>query len=268
MPDGYCQILKGDYVSGMDIEIIELSGSQYEVTDIVVDPKPDDLASSTEEKKVKFNIPPGVTEVTFTNKLKDTGFLEICKTGNVDGDFDFNINHSNGKRIGRVTVPNYSCSPALEVQAGVINISEGNNPNAAMLGCKTFPITHQLECDLSDQISTVQVLPGDKSKQTIAYIDNEKQQDLENRMLSDFLGVEDDKGKPDLLLKHLRRVQKIRDYSNQLTKFLKLPVAPKIEALLLFRNPVPMIFAWGNVTSESAISTLANFESFLTNHSR
>ena len=89
-----------------------------------------------------------------------------------------------------------------------------------------------------------------------------------SRLALDFLGVEDDKGKPDLLLKHLRRVQKIRDHSNQLTKFLKLPVAPKIEALLLFRNPVPMMFAWENVTSESAISTLANFESFLTNDSR
>jgi len=85
--------------------------------------------------------------------------------------------------------------------------------------------------------------------------------------LSDFLGVEDDKGKPDLLLKHLRRVQKLRDHSNQLANFLKLPGAPKIEALLLFRNPVPMMFAWENVTSESAISTLANFESFLINGS-
>ena len=175
MPDGYCQILKGDYVSGMDIEIIELSGSQYEVTDIVIDPKPDDLATSTEEKKIKFNIPPGVTEVTFTNKIKDTGFLEICKTGNADGDFEFMIDQSNGRPVGPLTVSNNSCSPALEVKAGITKITEKNNADAALTECKTFPSTHQLGCDVKKQTSTVQVLPGDKSKQTIAYIDNEKQ---------------------------------------------------------------------------------------------
>jgi len=174
-PDGYCQIFNGDYVNGMDIEITELSGSQYEVTDIVLDPQPDDYGISTETKTVKFNIPPGVTEVTFSNKLKDTGFLEICKGGNANGDFEFMVDQSNGKQIGPIIVANNTCSPAMEVKAGIIKISEAVFSNTIMTGCKTFPATHQLDCNPTDQISTVQVLPGDKSKQTIAYIENEQQ---------------------------------------------------------------------------------------------
>ena len=81
--------------------------------------------------------------------------------------------------------------------------------------------------------------------------------------LSDFLGVENEKGKPDLLLKHLRRVGKLQENSEQLAKFLKFQNAPKIEALMLFRNPVPMMFAWKTITSDSEICTLSGLETLL-----
>jgi len=71
--------------------------------------------------------------------------------------------------------------------------------------------------------------------------------------LSDFLGKEDKKGKADLLLKHIRRVDLLRENQEVLKSFCTIGKDIKIEALMLFRHPVPMLHAWKNNSQKTRI---------------
>jgi hypothetical protein len=62
--------------------------------------------------------------------------------------------------------------------------------------------------------------------------------------LLDFRGELDESGKPDLLLKHLRRVELVKAHVPEVIKYLKFAAPPKLEGHLVFKNPVPMKFAW------------------------
>jgi len=62
--------------------------------------------------------------------------------------------------------------------------------------------------------------------------------------MSDFLGDYNDKGKPDLLRKHLDRVELLSENLDTIYKYCKMSGPVKIHSLLVFRNPVPMQFAW------------------------
>ncbi|MCU1265016.1 MAG: conserved repeat domain [Acidobacteria bacterium] len=112
----------------------------------------------------------GVTEVTFTDE-KRTGFLEICKTGKVTGSFTFNVNPGG---LGPFVVPAGACSPAIEVAAGPVVITELPSPGVAMIGCNTIPTNEQGPCNLGAQTSTVTVVPGDISTMTIAFVANRR----------------------------------------------------------------------------------------------
>jgi Bacterial Ig-like domain (group 3) len=116
---------------------------------------------------VNVTIGAGVTEVTFTNNR--TGFVEICKKGDVKGTFNFTINPGS---IGPLAVPSGFCSPAIEVAAGPVIIRELTTPGTVMSGCATIPASQQLSCNLSTRSSIVSVVPGDESTMTIALITN------------------------------------------------------------------------------------------------
>ncbi|WP_146002904.1 hypothetical protein [Telmatospirillum siberiense] len=62
--------------------------------------------------------------------------------------------------------------------------------------------------------------------------------------LADFNGEVRENGKPDDLLKHLNRIDAIRNNLPDLIRLLKFTVAPAPEGQIVFRNPVPMQFAW------------------------
>lgn len=62
--------------------------------------------------------------------------------------------------------------------------------------------------------------------------------------LLDFRGELDENGRPDLLLKHLRRIELIKAHVPEIMKYLKLSATPELEGHLVFKNPVPMKFAW------------------------
>lgn len=62
--------------------------------------------------------------------------------------------------------------------------------------------------------------------------------------LLDFRGELDENGKPDLLLKHLRRIELVKRHVPEVMKHLGLSSAPTLEGHLVFKNPVPMKFAW------------------------
>ncbi len=65
--------------------------------------------------------------------------------------------------------------------------------------------------------------------------------------LLDFRGELNAEGKPDLLLKHLNRVAMIEQHVPEVMKYVRLDQTPKLEPLLVFKNPVPMKFAWARM---------------------
>ena len=119
--------------------------------------------------RVNVTIGVGVTEVTFTDKR--TGFLEICKTGRLAGSFTFTVNPGG---LGPFVVPAGACSPAIEVAAGQVVITELPTPGTAMIGCHTIPTNQQGPCNLGAQTSTVTVVPGNVSTMTIAFVTNRR----------------------------------------------------------------------------------------------
>jgi len=111
----------------------------------------------------------GVTEVTYTD-YKNTGYLEICKTGDVKGSYTFHVDPG---RLGPFTVPVGACSPAIEVTAGPVVITEAATLGGPLMsGCSTYPPAMQGPCDPRAGTSTVTVTAGDISAQTIATISN------------------------------------------------------------------------------------------------
>lgn len=127
----------------------------------------------------------GVTEATFANtkpglpslKLYPSahriygGYLEICKVGDVHGDFRFTVTGV----AGIVTVSAGACSPMLNPPAGNVVITELPAQGAYWLPgacCTTFPADRQVAHDDALQTSTVSVVAGDPSTETIAYIRN------------------------------------------------------------------------------------------------
>jgi hypothetical protein len=113
----------------------------------------------------------GVTEVTYTNQLikrERTGYLEICKAGDVKGNFTFTVNPG---ALGPFTVPAGACSPAIEVMAGNVTITEAPNM-FGIVGSATLPASRQGPWNANT--STVAVVPGSISTQTIVTILNGK----------------------------------------------------------------------------------------------
>lgn len=64
--------------------------------------------------------------------------------------------------------------------------------------------------------------------------------------LADFRGELTSDGKPDLLLRHLNRVAIILEHSDRVAKYVGVP-EPRLEGHLVFKNPVPMAFAWSQM---------------------
>ena len=70
--------------------------------------------------------------------------------------------------------------------------------------------------------------------------------------LSNFRGVIDDKGKPDFLLKHLNRVEILRENLDAIIKITGIPI-PVLEHCLVFSNPVPMGYAKESICQKVTI---------------
>jgi hypothetical protein len=78
--------------------------------------------------------------------------------------------------------------------------------------------------------------------------------------LSDFRGELGRDGKPDLLLKHLNRAALISDHLTELAAYMKLPRVIVPESHLVFRNPVPMQFAWERMETRVQLSLFAGLD--------
>lgn len=168
-PGGTC-VLGPTFPVGAHVTVSETIPAGYTVSSITVAP-PGRLegAPNLAGGSVAVTIGSGVTEVTFTDKR--TGFLEVCKNGDVQGNFNFTVNPGGP---GTFAVPAGACSPAIEVAAGSVLIKEMPSAGTTMVGCATIPPGQQGTCNLGAQTSTVTVAPGDASLMTIATITNKK----------------------------------------------------------------------------------------------
>ena len=78
--------------------------------------------------------------------------------------------------------------------------------------------------------------------------------------LSDFRGEVRADGRPDHLRRHLDRIELLADYKPALSKTLKLTSAIQIEGHLVFKNPVPMRFAWARMARRIRLSLFAELD--------
>ncbi|HEV7880956.1 DUF5979 domain-containing protein [Bradyrhizobium sp.] len=169
-PGGTC-VVGPSLAVGSNVTVAETMQPGITVSSIVVAPAnrllgTPNLAGGT----VNVSIGSGVTEVTFTDKK--TGYLEICKKGDVAGSFMVNPGG-----LGPFVVPPGACSPAIEVESGTVVIHELPTAGASVTDCNTIPANQQVACDPKAQTSTVTVVPGDISTMTIAMITNSKGKD-------------------------------------------------------------------------------------------
>jgi hypothetical protein len=169
-PGGTCMI-GPTFPIGSNVTVDEDVPPGHTVSSITVAP-PKQLVGTPNlaAGSVNVTIGSGVTVVTFTDKL--TGFLEICKRGDVTGNFSFTVSPGG---LGPFVVPAGACSPPIEVIAGSVVVTEQPTTGNAMVSCTTFPAGQQGLCDSKAQTSIVTVAAGDVSAETIAFITNRKQ---------------------------------------------------------------------------------------------
>lgn len=170
-PGGYCVVAPQKYAVGATTMLLESIPSAYLVTDIKVTPPERLISRDLHHGAAEILMGDGVTDVTFTNSRRPTGYLEICKRGEVQGRFAFTIDGVPAP----VLVPAGACSPPIEVVAGNVVIRETNFPPGTAWspqGCSAVPANRQLNCDDDAHATTVKVIAGDTSTQTIATITN------------------------------------------------------------------------------------------------
>lgn len=81
------------------------------------------------------------------------------------------------------------------------------------------------------------------------------------RRLGEYRGVTDAKGRPDSLLKHLRRVAYLRENAPKLVATLKLPATPKVCGLIVVNAVQPMNQLPGEYQSDSQVASMESLES-------
>jgi hypothetical protein len=78
--------------------------------------------------------------------------------------------------------------------------------------------------------------------------------------LADFRGEVRPNGKPDHLKRHLDRLEILNLYKSEVSRALKLTSPIQIEGHLVFKNPVPMRFAWEHMKSRVRLSLFSELD--------
>jgi hypothetical protein len=176
-PGGSC-VLAGSFSQSATVTVQETGPAGYTVNAITVAPSANlSGGPNLPIKKVQVTMGSGVTEVTFTNERaeRESGYLEICKQEWIRSTASFTFTISPGNQ-SPIAVPLGGCSPAIRVPAGQVTIHENPNPLGSMISCTTIPSARQGACNLPAQTSTVTVVAGGISTQTIAIITNQSGQ--------------------------------------------------------------------------------------------
>lgn len=72
--------------------------------------------------------------------------------------------------------------------------------------------------------------------------------------LADFRGELNSAGKPDHLKRHLDRIAVLKKHQDAVSRTLKLSAPIQVEGHLVFKNHVPMQFAWDHMASRIRLS--------------
>jgi hypothetical protein len=78
--------------------------------------------------------------------------------------------------------------------------------------------------------------------------------------LSDYRGEINDEGKRDDLRKHLDRISLITQHLSKLQAYVGMSETPRVEGHLIFRNPVPMQFAWVRMKARTGLHSFAELD--------
>lgn len=81
--------------------------------------------------------------------------------------------------------------------------------------------------------------------------------------IGDFLGEVNRDGKRDHLLKHIDRVEVLKNNKSDLLNFLKMNSECSIEGWIIFKNPVPMLYSWSELNSDIKIGTFDDLSRIL-----
>lgn len=116
-----------------------------------------------------------VSEITYTDadvpQGDSTGYLEICKqlqssSGSPPSTFDFTVDGQT------VAVPPGACSPAIEVVAGSVTVTEASYQDYVLASCSTIPASALQSCNTSGLTATVTVPAGTIPQETILTVTN------------------------------------------------------------------------------------------------
>jgi len=173
-PEGACAL--GPTVAlGANVTVTEDVPPGNSVSGISVAPATRQVGDAdTGAGSVTFSGGSGVTELTFTDEARN-GYLAICKqppagaaaaTPSVSS---FTVTPGN---LAPIAVAAGACSPAIAVPAGQLVIRE-STPGEALAECAATPASQQVGCDPTAGTSTVAIVPGDVSTQTVASFTND-----------------------------------------------------------------------------------------------
>jgi hypothetical protein len=117
------------------------------------------------------------TMVTFTNKAKPKGFLEVCKDkpdkDKLDGNFNFTVTQT-GSPTQTVTVPVGACSLPIQLLPGEATITEVARTGSQLVGIETTPDDRQRGIDPATGSVRVEIVQGGRSRQTMVTFTNKK----------------------------------------------------------------------------------------------
>jgi hypothetical protein len=80
------------------------------------------------------------------------------------------------------------------------------------------------------------------------------------QQLADFRGELPCHNKPDALLRHLDRVDLISKHLPELTHYVGFDPTPHLESHLVFKNRVPMQFAWARIAKHVALHIFVDLD--------
>ncbi|MCH7806385.1 MAG: hypothetical protein IH995_04495, partial [Proteobacteria bacterium] len=159
-------------------------------------------------------------------------------------------------------------------------IGEANHKQRKIFNTKVADKVIELGWQAKSDINVTEILnksTGDKNfgdVDVIAWNANSKRvliiecKDLQFRktageiaeQLSDFRGNVKEDGKPDLLKKHIDRIDYLTKHQANVAAYVGFSEKPLIEGHIVFKNPVPMKFAWSHLQKKVNLSIFNELE--------
>ena len=165
-------------VDAGNVVVTEVERAGFTVVEITAAPAGRLVARDLDARRATVTVVAGdigsQTIVTFTNKVKPKGFLEVCKkaaTGDaLTGNFSFTVTAGGQSRT--LTVPVGGCSVAVELPAGQATITEQARAGTELTAIAVAPADRLVSSNIAGRTVTVRIVAGDVGTQTIVTFTN------------------------------------------------------------------------------------------------